>query len=410
MRQAITTEPTQFMLEEATLKTANHLELLNRFNRVRSRTEALCAPLTIEDHIPQVVFYASPPKWHLAHSTWFFEEMILKKNAHDYREFHRDFNYYFNSYYNSIVERSGRNERGTVTRPGVEEVYDYRAYVNEAMEKLLSQSQSEEVEELVRLGLRHEEQHQELLITDLKVAFAHHPFNPVYDAQMDLAGGKDLADDGWVKIDEGLYQVGAAELVTEAFDNEKPAHRVYLYPSQLRKSLVRNEEFIAFIEDGGYQRPELWLDDGWSWIKDNYVKNPMYWKRQEGKWFRYSLAGLKQLDSKELLCHTSYYEADAFATWAGCRLPLETEWEVLAGKLEWGKRWEWSGSAYRPYPGFKLPEGPVREYNGKFMVNQMVLKGASTATAPGHSRLTYRNFFHPEMRWQYNGIRLAKDQ
>lgn len=398
------------MLEEASLKTLHHQELLSRFKEVRSRTAAICHPLSTEDHLPQVVFYASPPKWHLAHTTWFFEEMILKPYAHDYREFDSRFSYYFNSYYNSIGKRTKREERGSITRPGVNEVYDYRIHVDNGIEKLCEHPLSDDVLDLLSLGIRHEEQHQELLITDLKVALSCNPSHPVYATDVDYAGGYDSQDDGWKTINEGVYTIGAAAEMKEAFDNEQPAHRVYLYPAALRKSLVRNAEYLAFMEDGGYERPELWLDDGWSWKNDHQVSHPMYWMKQEDDWFRYSLSGLQPVDGNELLCHVSYYEADAFAHWAGYRLPIEAEWEAMAAELEWGKRWEWTGSAYRPYPGFRLPSGPTSEYNGKFMVNQMVLRGSSPATAQRHSRITYRNFFHPEMRWQFSGIRLAKDQ
>lgn len=378
----------------------------NKYKEVREHSVQICAPLEIEDYIPQPVDFASPPKWHLAHTTWFFEEMILKVYLENYKEFHPDFSYLFNSYYNTIGKRTLRADRGNMTRPTVKEVYDYRSYVDQHMVTLLDKANNDEVNELVILGLNHEQQHQELLLTDLKYTLGHNPLFPVYDANNAFVEQENNFE-GWVDIKEGVYEIGY-EGNEFYFDNEKGRHKTYIQSFQINKALVTNAEFLEFIEDGGYQKFNLWLDEGWAWLKNNNISSPLYWHKIGDDWFYYSLAGLKKVNPNAILTHISYYEANAFANWKGMRLPTEFEWEVAADQLDWGKYWEWTNSAYLPYPGFKIEEGAVGEYNGKFMINQMVLRGASVATPKNHSRKTYRNFFHPHFQWQFSGIRLVK--
>lgn len=381
-------------------------ELLQLYKKTRSQSAALCEPLEIEDYIPQPVDFASPPKWHLSHSTWFFEEMILKKFVKDYQVFNPHFGFLFNSYYQTLGERAIRTERGTITRPTVKEVYDYRKYVDDHISALLQNPVNSTLEELLILGINHEQQHQELLITDLKHTLSYNPIYPVYKENFNLTAQQN-SEKGWLKIDEGIYSIGF-EGEGFHFDNEKGRHQVFLHEFEISKSLVTNAEFIEFMEAGGYENFKFWLDEGWNWITENQVKSPLYWTKIDDKWYSFTLEGLKPLEPEDILTHISFYEAQAFATWKGCRLPTEYEWEVAADQLDWGKRWEWTYSAYLPYPKFKIAEGAVGEYNGKFMVGQMVLRGSSTATPEGHSRKTYRNFFQPKYRWQITGIRLAK--
>lgn len=381
-------------------------DLLHRFHKTRQHTISLCEPLEIEDYVPQPVDFASPPKWHLSHSTWFFEEMILKKFDKDYKIFHPHFSFLFNSYYHTVGEKAIRTERGTITRPTVAEVYQYRKYVDSHIEKLLQNQPVPELEELVILGINHEQQHQELLITDLKHTFSYNPIYPIYKENFNLTAHKN-EEEGWLKIDAGIYDIGF-EGEGFHFDNEKGRHQVFLHDFQISKSLVTNGDFLEFMEAGGYENFKYWLDEGWSWVNENEVKSPLYWQKIEGIWHSYTLEGLKPIEPSHILTHCSFYEAQAYATWKGLRLPTEFEWEAAADQLKWGKRWEWTYSAYLPYPKFKIAEGAVGEYNGKFMISQMVLRGASSATSDGHKRKTYRNFFHPKHRWQVTGIRLAK--
>lgn len=381
-------------------------ELLQLYKKTRSQSAALCEPLEIEDYIPQPVDFASPPKWHLSHSTWFFEEMILKKFVKDYQVFNPHFGFLFNSYYQTLGERAIRTERGTITRPTVKEVYDYRKYVDDHISALLQSPINPTLEELIVLGINHEQQHQELLITDLKHTLSYNPIYPVYKENFNLTAQQN-SEKGWLKIDEGIYSIGF-EGEGFHFDNEKGRHQVFLHEFEISKSLVTNAEFIEFMEAGGYENFKFWLDEGWNWVTENQVKSPLYWTKIDDKWHSFTLEGLKPIEPEDILTHISFYEAQAFATWKGCRLPTEFEWEVAADQLDWGKRWEWTYSAYLPYPKFKIAEGAVGEYNGKFMVGQMVLRGSSTATPEGHSRKTYRNFFQPKYRWQITGIRLAK--
>jgi len=383
--------------------------LLNKYLEVRTATVNFCKPLQTEDYIPQPVEFASPPKWHLAHTTWFFEQMILIKYLEGYKVFDSNYNYLFNSYYQGIGDRILRSNRGNITRPGVKEIYEYREYVDANMEKLLSDEViQQEVAELLTLGINHEQQHQELLITDLKYSLGHNPIFPIYDDKFSLVDDINT-ENGWLVIPEGIYEMGY-DGKDFCFDNELGRHKVYLEEYEIAKGLATNQEYIEFIEAGGYENFKYWLDEGWSWVQENQIKSPLYWHKKENQWYNYTLSGLKPVNPKAILCHISYYEASAYACWKNCRLPTEFEWEQASDLLNWGKRWEWTNSAYLPYPRFEIKEGAVGEYNGKFMVNQMVLRGASIATAEGHSRKTYRNFFHPYYQWQFSGIRLAKSK
>ncbi len=383
------------------------MELIKVFQEKRKRTELICKPLTIEDYVVQVAIFASPAKWHLAHTTWFFETFILKEYSPTYKEFHKDFSFLFNSYYNNAGDRVFRADRGNMTRPDVEEIYNYRKYVDEAMLHFISSNDDTAILELITLGIHHEQQHQELLLTDIKYLLGHNPLFPVYDANTSLLENEENTESGFHFVKEGLYEIGFKG-VGFCYDNELGVHKVYLNDFEMNKSLVTNEEYIRFIEDGGYSDFNLWLDEGWSWVQTNKINAPLYWHKIKKEWHHFTLMGLQKVAPKSIVKHISYYEAAAFAEWKGMRLPTEFEWEVAADKLKWGKRWEWTNSAYLPYPKFTKAEGAIGEYNGKFMINQMVLRGASIATSPNHSRKTYRNFFHPGARWQFTGIRLVK--
>jgi len=389
-------------------------DLAELYSSVRAYTLRLCEPLEIEDYIPQPTVDVSPPKWNIAHTTWFFEEMILKKFAAGYQVFDEQFGFLFNSYYNSIGERTSRDHRGDLSRPTVKRVFEYRTYVDGAMIQLLSDwtanPQSEirnpQLKELVILGLNHEQQHQELFLTDLKYTFSLNPLFPVYREGYSPVEKSETGTAEFIRIEPGSYEIGFAG-DGFCFDNELARHQVYLDAFEIRNTLVTNREFIEFIDGGAYRDPLLWHSEGWDWINQNKIDAPLYWQKRDGEWFNYTLGGLKRLELDAPVCHVSYYEASAFAEWRGMRLPTEFEWEAASERFNWGLRWEWTNSAYLPYPGFKKPSGAVGEYNGKFMINQMVLRGASVMTPPGHSRKTYRNFFHPHLRWQFTGIRLA---
>ncbi|MEO9256793.1 MAG: ergothioneine biosynthesis protein EgtB, partial [Crocinitomicaceae bacterium] len=360
---------------------------------IRSQTIHFCSYLTIEDYIPQVSIFASPIKWHIAHTTWFFETFLLKQFLPNYKIFNSDFNFLFNSYYNTIGERVARQNRGLITRPGVSEVFEYRQYVDEHMFQLLKQNSTKEVLDLVVLGLNHEQQHLELMKTDLKFTLFQNPTNPVYKENGALIH-QAQENQSWIKIPEGIYDIGFDD-EGFSFDNELGKHKVFLQEFEIQKELVSNGEFMEFIEDGGYEKFHLWLDEGWSWVNENKAKAPLYWMKKENKWFHFTLGGLQEINPNELLTHVNFYEAAAFALWKGMRLPTEFEWEIASTQFNWGKRWEWTNSAYLAYPGFKTVTGAVGEYNGKFMINQMVLRGSSVATSENHSRKSYRNFFHP---------------
>ncbi|MEQ9062715.1 MAG: ergothioneine biosynthesis protein EgtB [Vicingaceae bacterium] len=381
--------------------------IIKKYLDVRSRSTELCQHLTVEDFVIQPAVFASPVKWHLAHTTWFFEEFILKKHAPAYNVFSNDFTYLFNSYYNNVGKRTERHKRGMISRPGIDQVLEYRHHVNLAIESLLKQEKpSTEVISVLELGINHEQQHQELLLTDLKYLLWQNPTMPVYKEDLNLLTDRNN-ENGWLTLNAGLRNIGYRGK-TFHFDNERGRHKVFIQDCKLSRSLVTNGEYLEFLNDGGYNDFRFWLDEGWTWVLDNKIKSPLYWKNIDGKWFQFTLAGLKKMDLKAILGHVSYYEANAYATWKKMRLPTEFEWEAASKELSWGTRWEWTGSAYLPYPGYKIKKGALGEYNGKFMVNQMVLRGSSVATSKGHSRSSYRNFFHPHYQWQYSGIRLAK--
>ena len=378
---------------------------------VRKYTEKLCEPLEIEDYIPQPVVDVSPPKWNVAHTTWFFEEMILKKFVPGYEVFDEQFGFLFNSYYNSIGERTSRDHRGDLSRPTVNSVFEYRKHVDNAMVALLRDDPASirdpQLGELVILGLNHEQQHQELFLTDLKYTFSLNPLFPVYHEDFSRVEKRGSGTGEFISMNAGNYQIGFAG-DGFSFDNEHARHKVFLDAFEVRDSLVTNREFVEFIDAGSYKDFRLWHSEGWDWVNQNAISSPLYWHDRDGEWFNYTLAGLKKVEMDAPVCHVSYYEASAFAEWKGMRLPTEFEWEAASTNFAWGLRWEWTNSAYLPYPGFKKPDGAVGEYNGKFMINQMVLRGASVVTPAGHSRATYRNFFHPHLRWQFTGIRLAR--
>lgn len=380
--------------------------IVDLYQSVRERTQQICSPLQTEDYVPQPVNFVSPPKWHLAHTSWFFEHFILQEYLPNYEIFHEDYSFLFNSYYNTVGKRVMRADRGNITRPSVSNIYEYRAHVDVNMKLLLSTNTSDELIELVHLGLNHEQQHQELLLTDIKYILGHNPIFPVYhpDAHGEFEKNK---RSGFIDISEDVYEIGFTG-DGFSFDNEFGRHKVYINNFSISKSLVTNAEYIEFINDGGYKNFLYWLDEGWAWVNENAIEAPMYWHKIDNVWHHYTLAGLKPVDPKAILTHINYFEAMAFADWKQMRLPTEFEWEVAADQLDWGQRWEWTNSAYLAYPNFKRPEGAIGEYNGKFMVNQMVLRGGSCATAHNHSRKTYRNFFHADERWQFNGIRLIK--
>lgn len=374
---------------------------------VRSYTEKLCEPLEIEDYVPQPIVDVSPPKWNIAHTTWFFEEMILKKFSPDYEVFDENFGFLFNSYYNSMGERTLRDHRGDLSRPTVERVSEYRKYVDEKMCQFLDGDLDQNVRDLVILGLNHEQQHQELFLTDLKYIFSVNPLFPAYKNDFLPVEVTESEHGNFIEIESGIFDIGY-DRDGFCFDNELARHKVFLHDFSICERLVSNQEFIEFIEDGGYKDFRLWHSEGWDWVRQNGIERPLYWHERDGELVQYTFAGLRNIWPNAPVCHISFYEAAAFAGWKGCRLPTEFEWEAASGKFRWGLRWEWTNSAYLPYPGFKKADGAVGEYNGKFMINQMVLRGASVVTPPGHSRKTYRNFFHPHLRWQFTGIRLAK--
>ncbi len=386
---------------------------LEKYQKTRERTEKLCQPLENEDYVAQPIIDVSPPKWHLGHTTWFFENFVLKNLDKDYKVFNEKYDFIFNSYYESQGERVSRVERGNLTRPCVKEIYDYRAYVDKHLLEAVSERELDtEVYKTIELGLQHEQQHQELLLTDIKYILSKNPLYPIYDKNFLEEGEKsqNLDKDNakeYIKIEEGIYEVGNTG-EEFCFDNETGRHKVYLNSYQICNELITNGEYLEFIKDGGYKNFSYWLSEGWEWVKNNNISHPEYWKNINGEWYHFTLNGLQKLDKERTLTHVSFYEAQAFAQWRGERLPTEYEWEVAAPKFQWGKRWEWTYSAYHPYPNFKKWENAIGEYNGKFMINQIVLRGASIATAPEHNRVTYRNFFHPYLRWQYNGIRLVK--
>ncbi len=380
------------------------------YKQVRKRTEYLCRSLETEDFVVQPIADVSPPKWHLGHSTWFFETFLLRPHLPGYRVFHEDFGFVFNSYYEHEGKRVLRTDRGNLSRPTVAEVFNFRAWVDEHMERLISAGDpGPEIATLLELGLHHEEQHQELLVTDIKYILGHNPLFPktVVIPEAPHPPARDPAG-GWVSMAEGVYSIGH-QGPGFCFDNELQRHPTYLQHYRIRKRLTTNGEFMEFMEAGGYRQFAHWLSDGWAWVQQHGVEAPLYWQHIDGSWRHYTFEGIQPVDPDAPLCHISFYEADAYARWRGMRLPTEAEWEAASAQFNWGLRWEWTNSAYLPYPGFQAAPGAVGEYNGKFMSGQMVLRGASEATPPMHSRHTYRNFFQPDKRWQFTGIRLASD-
>jgi ergothioneine biosynthesis protein EgtB len=409
-------------------------DLADRYPQVRSQTETLCAPLSAEDCVAQSMPEASPVKWHLAHTTWFFETFVLEPFQAGFQPFREAYRVLFNSYYNGVGEQHPRAQRGLLTRPGLEEVYAYRAHVDAGISRLAKAGEAAEVAALIRLGLHHEQQHQELILMDLKHLLSTNPLEPAYAAPADPIRGA-AASRHWIGFPEGIRRIGHSG-PDFAYDNETPSHRVFLEAFEMASQPVTCGEYMAFMADGGYQRPELWLDEGWAAVKGNGWQAPQYWRPDaNGVWSVFTLGGRRPIDPAEPVAHVSYYEADAYARWAGARLPTEFEWEAALAEagdqpgtfLESGRChpaaagpdgnglrqmqgdiWEWTASAYLPYPGFQPAAGAVGEYNGKFMVNQMVLRGGSCATPADHIRPTYRNFFPADARWPFTGFRLAR--
>lgn len=382
------------------------MNLLTQYKTVRQLTESICKPLQKEDYVVQPIADVSPPKWHLGHTTWFFETLVLKAHVKGYTEYDANFNFVFNSYYESLGARVIRTQRGNLSRPTVDEIYRYRAYVDKAMEQLLAGPLNSDLKTLIVLGCHHEQQHQELLWTDIKYILGHNPLFPAYSDEAPQPHQK-TSRPAFAQVQEGLYDIGY-DGDDFCYDNELNRHPVYIQDFRIATELVTNEEYLAFINEGGYKNFVYWHSEGWDWVKNNAVEAPLYWHFIEGQWYHYTLQGLQPVQMQNPVTHVCYYEAAAYAAWQGKRLPTEFEWEAAADRLNWGKCWEWTESAYLPYPGFTRAAGAVGEYNGKFMVNQKVLRGASAFTSPGHGRVTYRNFFHPHLRWQLTGIRLAQ--
>jgi len=386
--------------------------LVEAYLAVRGETERRAAPLSAEDQVVQSMPDASPAKWHRAHTTWFFEQFLLGEHCDGYKPFHPDYAFLFNSYYVSAGPRHARHARGLLTRPGAEDIAAYRRHVDAAVVNFFQtagETKLKQLAPLVEVGLNHEQQHQELMLTDILHAFAQNPISPAYDPAWRFPASRRGGDE-WVTLAEGIHSIGHGG-ETFHFDNEKPAHRALVGPVQLKRNLVTNAEWLAFMADGGYTTPTLWLMDGFAAVDREQWQAPGHWRRIGDEWQVMTLGGLKPVDLDAPVCHVSYYEADAFARWSGKHLPTEMEWEVAAraGHLNdaYGIVWQWTRSAYAPYPGYRAIEGALGEYNGKFMVNQLVLRGSSLATPAGHSRVTYRNFFYPFHRWQFTGLRLA---
>ncbi len=408
--------------------------LAERYAQIRHESQRLCEPLETEDYVIQTMPDVSPPKWHLAHTSWFFETFLLDRFAPAHTSFDPAFDHLFNSYYLTHGRPFPRPQRGLLSRPTVREVLRYRAAVDEQMLQLvddLPQQRWLGFAELVELGLNHEQQHQELLLTDIKHILGSNPLRPVYRPRPKSPAGSVPAL-GWVEQGESLHEIGH-QGTGFAFDNEGPRHRVFVEAYLLASRLTTNAEYLEFMQDGGYGAPALWLSDGWATVQSAGWQAPLYWERRGDQWWQYSLAGLRPVEPAEPVTHVSFYEADAFARWAGRRLPTEVEWEVAAGGISvegnlrdrghlhpvalapdsiapaqlFGDVWEWTASPYSPYPGYRPPSGTIGEYNGKFMSSQMVLRGGSCVTPRDHVRATYRNFFYPKDRWQFSGIRLA---
>jgi ergothioneine biosynthesis protein EgtB len=383
------------------------------FRSVRAETERRCASLGAEDQTVQSMSDASPAKWHRAHTTWFFEQFLLVPRLAGYRVFDEHYAYLFNSYYVAAGPRHARPQRGLLTRPNCAEIGAYRRHVDAAVEKLINGAADADLKQIfhiLEIGLHHEQQHQELIITDILHAFAQNPLLPAYALDW-RAPSPQPARDQLAELPSGIHNLGFAG-TGFCFDNEKPTHQVFLEPARIGRSLVRNGLWLEFIADKGYTTSSLWLSDGWAMVEAEGWDAPGYWRKLGGSWFSMTLAGLKPVDPDAPVTHVSYYEADAFARWAGKHLPTEAEWEIAAraNLIEdaFGGVWQWTRSAYLPYPGYRPAPGALGEYNGKFMINQMVLRGSSHATPHGHARVTYRNFFYPGARWQFSGLRLIE--
>ena len=413
-------------------------ELQQRYRRVRRFSEKLCETLEPEDYVIQTMPEASPTKWHLAHTSWFFETFILKQFFPDYQSPHPQYGFLFNSYYNAVGPFYSRPHRGLLSRPTVKDAFHYRSDIDLFVSELIESADEELLEKLrpiLILGLHHEQQHQELMLTDIKHVFWQNPLRPAFRKRDAIKTAKAPAME-WLQFNEGIHWVGH-EGPEFSFDNEGPRHRVFIPSFSLASRLVTNAEFQAFIEDGGYRRSDLWLSLGWNTVNERGWNCPLYWEKRDGKWFNLTLAGMLEVIPDEPLCHVSLFEADAFARWSGARLATEEEWETASSGLPlrgnfaeselfhvaplasseptgkpaqmFGDVWEWTRSSYSPYPGYSAATGALGEYNGKFMCNQYVLRGGSCATSQSHIRSTYRNFFPPDARWQFMGIRLAKD-
>ena len=419
--------------------------LIADYQKVRKFSEQLCETLEIEDYVIQSMPDVSPTKWHLAHTTWFFETFLLNSIVPSYTSPHPQYAYLFNSYYNSVGQRHCRPKRGLISRPTVKETYTYRTYVDKYILNLLAtcnEGQLAEITPILTLGLHHEQQHQELMVTDIKHVLSCNPLHPVYrSGRAQASSPQPMPAITWVTFPEGIAWIGHAG-DSFCYDNEEPRHREFVHAFQLASRLVTNGEYLQFIEAGGYSDPLLWLSSGWLTVQQEAWEAPLYWEKQDGRWFSMTLSGFREVNMAEPVCHVSYYEADAYARWAGARLPTEAEWEIaakdvpiqgnfveqgiyhpapltVAGSTQgtipttltqmYGDVWEWTQSPYSPYPGYKPAPGAIGEYNGKFMCNQFVLRGGSCATSQTHIRATYRNFFPPDARWQFMGIRLARE-
>lgn len=380
--------------------------LLDFFLETRKHTETICQPLEIEDYVVQPIIDVSPPKWHLGHTTWFFEEFILKAYDPDYELYDEDFSFVFNSYYETVGKRVVRSNRGNLSRPSVKKVYEYRTHVTEALKKFLTTIENPKMDEVLEIGIHHEKQHQELLLTDIKYILGNNLLLPKYSNSIDEHTVVNQPQE-WIAVTEGNYEIGHNSSGF-CYDNELGRHKVFLHAYLISNRLVTNEEYMQFINEDGYKRFDLWHAEGWDWVNQNNITAPLYWHKIDAEWHHYTFKGLKKITPETPLTHISYFEAFAYAQWKGLRLPTEFEWEVAQRSFSWGQRWEWTESAYLPYPNYIKPDGALGEYNGKFMVNQKVLRGSSVATPAKHSRPTYRNFFQTNLRWQFTGLRLAK--
>lgn len=414
---------------ESVLRTESGL--LESFKETRAQTKFLCETLETEDFVVQPVVDVSPLKWHLGHTTWFFENFVLVPHFKGYTPFHPKFNFIFNSYYVAAGERWQRANRGQLTRPTVKDIFRFREYVEEHLETLLEKATvSDDLLKVIELGINHEQQHQELFLYDIKRILGDNPLNPIFRSSVSPSKTKRKTE--WLAIEEGIYSIGYQGDGFH-FDNEKGVHQVFLHEYEIASGVVTNGEFIEFMEADGYTSFQYWFQEAWDWVNNEKIDAPRYWSREEGEWWHYTLGGYEKVNPDDPVMHVSYYEADAYARWKGCRLPTEQEWEVACGKYGredrgndnfvetqlfrpmqtsghgfLGNLWEWTSSPYSAYPYFNIAEGALGEYNGKFMVNQMVLRGGSFATPKNHIRHTYRNFFHPHLRWLFSGIRLAK--